>query len=592
MTSRKPSGNAWDTIVIGAGLGGLTTAAYLAANGQRVLVVEQYDVLGGSSHVFRRKRQWEFEVGVHYIEDAGPGGMMPHVLEGLGLADRVEFLPLDPNGFDTIIGPDVELRTPRGWDAYRDNLVAAFPTERRAIGRYLALAQAAARAGNRTAPAFGSAPRMLAAAGIAAPFFFMPYAAVLVACGLSPRAILTLCAQSGAYTSTPDAAPFGMHVSYMADGISRGAWFPRGGGQVLSANLYQFLTAHGGQVRTNTVVEKILTESGRVAGVRLVGGEVLRAPVVVSDADIKRTYLELLDPEVLPRHVAMRAQHFKMGWPLMNTYFGLELDLRGTTNTNYYVIPSWEKAANLYRLTRYAPDLISRAHKRPRKDWVDDFSDNMAAFIHSGTVRDPENPRTAPPGCASVEAMTMVPRDPALWGIEKYGDFDRGYRREPVYRDLKSRLTDVMLDRIDRAYPGARAQVLWSEAASPATQTRYTRSSGGSSFGLAVRPSQYGPTRPGSRTAIPGLFLAGTSTRWGPGTTGAMLSGVKAAGAILSRDLDAEIHAGAVYGDASRLKPLDDDWDPLAASRRIGKNGAATEPEDDADPVVLGTHRA
>ena len=57
----------WDTIVIGSGMGGLTTAAYLAAAGKRTLVLEA-DRSGGCTHVFRRQ-QFEFEVGVHYLGD-------------------------------------------------------------------------------------------------------------------------------------------------------------------------------------------------------------------------------------------------------------------------------------------------------------------------------------------------------------------------------------------------------------------------------------------------------------------------------------------------------------------------------------------
>ena len=62
----------WDAIVIGSGLGGLTTAAYLTTNGTRTLVLEQYDTAGGTSHVFRRENKWEFDVGVHYLGDCGP----------------------------------------------------------------------------------------------------------------------------------------------------------------------------------------------------------------------------------------------------------------------------------------------------------------------------------------------------------------------------------------------------------------------------------------------------------------------------------------------------------------------------------------
>ena len=74
----------WDALVVGSGLGGLSAAAYLAASGRRVLLLERYSALGGSSHVFRRRGAWEFDCGVHYVGDAGPDGIVTAMMRGPG----------------------------------------------------------------------------------------------------------------------------------------------------------------------------------------------------------------------------------------------------------------------------------------------------------------------------------------------------------------------------------------------------------------------------------------------------------------------------------------------------------------------------
>ena len=56
----------YDTIIIGSGIGSLTTAAILAKEGQKVLVLERHYIAGGFTHVFKRKG-FEWDVGIHYI---------------------------------------------------------------------------------------------------------------------------------------------------------------------------------------------------------------------------------------------------------------------------------------------------------------------------------------------------------------------------------------------------------------------------------------------------------------------------------------------------------------------------------------------
>lgn len=139
----------WDAIVVGSGMGGLTTAAYLATNGLRTLVLEKHYVAGGNSHVFRRKQKFEFDVGVHYLGDCGPDGLIPTVLRGVGLEGKIEFLEMDPDGFDTLMFPGLTFKVPKGWDRYRARLVAALPDDETGLHSALTCCRASSPSSGR-----------------------------------------------------------------------------------------------------------------------------------------------------------------------------------------------------------------------------------------------------------------------------------------------------------------------------------------------------------------------------------------------------------------------------------------------------------
>ncbi|RDI49803.1 phytoene desaturase family protein [Nocardia mexicana] len=566
---RTPDAEAFDAIVIGSGIGGMTAAAYLAAGGRRTLVLEAYDVIGGCTHVFRRAGKWEFDVGVHYLGDCGPEGQIPTVLRGIGLDKKIEFLPLDPGGFDTIVFPDLTLEIPVGWDNYRDNLIQAFPNEEKQIRAVVGVLQ---RIGSsidhsRTpASLLGNAAFALRC-GLDARWALRPLTHLLDSQKLSSRLKAAMSVQYGTYASPPHRTPVAVHAFMLQNFLSSGAYFPKGGGQVLSARLAEVVVAHGGEIRTRAAVRRILVRDKTVTGVELEDGTRFSAPAVVSNADIKQTYLNLVGRKHLRRITARRVERFRMSQPFFNCYLGLDIDLSARMpNTNFYSVPSSEDVTSLFE------DLAENRPGYSRDELIEQARKRLPAYVSVTTIKDPDNPHGAPAGSTVLEVMTLAPAEADFWGLDSWPEpGDDSYRRNPEYLRAKEAFTEIMIQRAAEVIPGLADHVVWREAATPLTQSRYTRASGGTPYGLEMSITQFGPFRPGVRTEIGGLYLCGAGTAWGPAVESAMLSGLHAAAAVLDRDLDREIRAGSVLGDHHDYAADPPEWEPLAAAKQLAR---------------------
>merc|ERR1712003_614189 len=82
-----------DAIIIGSGIGGMTTGAILARAGKQVLVLEQHDQAGGCCHTFIDKG-YEFDVGIHYIGDVGYPTMFRVLLDQV-TDGQLQWAPLE-----------------------------------------------------------------------------------------------------------------------------------------------------------------------------------------------------------------------------------------------------------------------------------------------------------------------------------------------------------------------------------------------------------------------------------------------------------------------------------------------------------------
>jgi len=542
----------WDAIVVGSGPGGLTTAACLASAGNKVLVLERHDVAGGNTQVFRRHHKnstggedwYEFDVGVHYIGECQPGGLFPTIFGALGVGDRLRFRPLDADGFDTLLFPDFTFRVPAGWDEYERRLTDAIPEERAGIERCIRTLRAVAEEG-RGGMFGGERPTY-------DQWAMRPLAELFDESELSDRARALIDHWSGLYAGGPRQTACVMHAGIIHHYMN-GAFYPEGGGQMLAARLVQVIEALGGEVRTLSAVDRIVVDTDskggrRAVGVRLADGSELRAPLVVSNADHRRTVQYLVGNEQFDPSTVDFTDQAQMTLGLVCTYVVVNKVLEGP-NTNYFVFPDY------------------------RTDELYDELDNgelpgaTFAYIAIASRKDPGNHELCPPGHTNFQVMTLAPRGYEFWGVDQGPADGEQYRRNEVYRARKQALQDRLLDAAEQVFGPLRDHIVHVETATTLSHERYTQSSGGTSYGYMHSPEQLGEHRPAHRTEIEGLYLVGANTVSGHGIAGATFGGVMCAGEILGRPLIAEVFLGTQLVSPDQIPPDPQPFDALEYSR-------------------------
>ena len=125
-------------VIIGGGLGGLFTGAFLSKEGVEVTVLEKNNVIGGGLQCFKRNGTC-FETGMHRLGGFHPGGSLNRICAYLGILDKLEIRHTDADAMDAILyGEDGSCYTlPTGKDAFTRYLQQQFPADSEGIKRYM-----------------------------------------------------------------------------------------------------------------------------------------------------------------------------------------------------------------------------------------------------------------------------------------------------------------------------------------------------------------------------------------------------------------------------------------------------------------------
>ncbi|MCB9508139.1 MAG: NAD(P)/FAD-dependent oxidoreductase [Myxococcales bacterium] len=502
----------WDAIVIGSGMGGMTTAALLAKVGRRVLVLEQHYEPGGFTHTFQRKG-WRWDVGVHAVGEVSLRSRIGRVLHLL-TDGQLEWASLGPV-YDSFEFPEgLAIEFPDSPEKFRANLVAAFPDDAAAIDAYLAEVRRVARAmpghyGALTASGWlGSLAQRLIGKE-ARVELERRTAEVLAALTPNPKLRAVLAAQWGYYGSVPSRSSFAIQA-LVAKHFWHGAYYPVGGAQRIAEALLGVVERAGGAVAVRADVERVVVEHGRAVGVRTRDGRELRAPIVVSAVGVQSTVNRLLPEPLRSAPWAREVAAMPPAPAHVCLYLGFSGDIReaGASAANRWFYETWDHEAELWHVAPGAD--VPRA---------------PCLYCSFPSLKDPTHD-PGPDQLHTGEVVTFVPWD-AFAGWEG----TRWYKRGEDYEAFKAAMTERLLEQLYERMPKLRGLVKHAELSTPLSTDHFARPSRGSIYGLEPTVDRFKSRWLRPKSPIPGLYFSGSEVA-SVGVMGAMLGGLLCGAAI------------------------------------------------------------
>lgn len=509
----------YDTIIIGSGAGGLSTALCLVRAGQRVLVLEQHEVPGGWCHSFYLHGQ-RFSPGVHYVGMLQPHEPFSELYENLGIANDLEFFRMQPAGFERCWIGDARIDMPAGIDALCDALGQRFPDERHRLRKYLHLVKEVSRQ-LQTIPrtsGFRAHALLPFRTRLVSRYALRSLKSVLELHIRDPLLRKVLSVQCGDHGLPPSRVSFVLHSAIM-DHYFSGGFYPAGGGAAIVKALTNAIRAGGGEIRTGQLVTRICVAGSRrrrATGVQLAGGKIITAAQVVSNADPARTYTELIGQQHLSRSLRRKLRKTRYSVGSLSLFLIVDADVAaaGMNSGNIWMSRDGDLDALFVELQ--SRDVLAG----------DEFP---ALFISCTTLKDPAS---FDGRHHTIEAVTYCSHE----ALAPFAGLDA--ERSDEYRAFKTRVCDKFLVSLERVVPGIRTSIVHMELGTPLTNEHYIHSTHGSVFGTEKSFWQTGMFSFRLKSEIESLFLCGASVL-AHGVAGATYSGIQTAAAVLGRPLNA-----------------------------------------------------
>ena len=534
--------NQYDAVIIGAGLGGLSCAAFLAMNNFRPLVIEKNSNPGGYATSFQRD-EFTCEVSLHGITGSPQS---KELLQQLGVWDKLVMVPHTSAWSSRY--PELSLDLPQDptveygetdinqlfADVYQA-LAAMFPEETMGIGGYMNCWAGLLNEIDAFYAPDGGMPEDPDQFPVLYPTWnsimdktldelFQNY-------GLTSSALKAILGQSWGYYGLPPAQiPAWLYLMYTGMYYGYGKFYIEGTSSSLTDALVTTIENAGGAVLINTEVNKIIIQNGKAVGVKAKdttgadpGTQHYYAPAVVSNVALPLTFGTLMPQVGSIEAFDYYLDNIDSGQPSTshcNVWLGLDLskDYDGSFMEHYEQLGS---STLLYYDFDHEDAYEALLQCNPEKSGIALSAPDKILSDYS-----PDNQLTL--------TLTM------LSGYEPWETFEEAYfagEKEKYYEE-KDRIVELMISFVEeRALPGLSDLIVMQEASTPLTNLRFTNNTQGAIYGYDQTIDNSGFTRQekfGQRVdQIPGLYLAGAWSYPGGGFEPVILSGMEAGKCVM-----------------------------------------------------------
>ncbi|KEQ14702.1 FAD-dependent oxidoreductase [Endozoicomonas montiporae] len=498
----------YDAIVIGSGIGGLTTAACLSRAGKKVLVLEQHYTAGGFTHAYSRNG-YEWDVGIHYIGDVGTKKTTSRQLFDFISNGQLKWAAMDDN-YDRFFFGEEQFDYIAGKDKFIASLKQRFPAEHDAIDEYmkrLSEVNKAMRWISMEKLADGLTGKLLKLIRKAKVPDYLNRTTYEVLKDLTDDELLiaVLTGQWGDCGVPPKESSFIIH-SLIAKHYLHGGYYPVGGASKLAETIIPVIQQSGGEVFTYANVGEVLVKDNRAYGVQMVDGTRITAPAIISNAGVFNTFQRLLPQAVVKKHgYDQLLKKVKPSFSHLGLYIGIKesAEALGIPRTNFWIYPDTDHQQNIAAF---------------KKDYQAKFP---IVYISFPSAKDPSW-ESRYPNTSTIEIV--APADFShfeQWKDEQWG------KRGDEYDALKAYFTDRLLEHLYEKLPQLRGKVDYCELSTPLSTDFFCFYKRGEIYGLEHDPERFEQDWLRPKTKVKGLYLTGQDIM-SCGVAGAMIGGFAA----------------------------------------------------------------